>query len=73
MTSLGRIVLIMLVLLGVLCVIVGAVLRHYIGGFFETVAREERKQSEQYEAERLARITEKESKQEKTDKTGEES
>ena len=54
MSELGKAVLIALALLSVLCVIVGSVIRHYVGGFFETVAREEQEQAERFEAEKCA-------------------
>lgn len=41
MTDMQKVILVALGLLFILCVIVSMTLRHYIGGFLETVAREE--------------------------------
>ena len=46
MTTEQRVVLIALGVLAVLCMIVGMTLNHHIGGFLETVAREEEEQDE---------------------------
>lgn len=47
MTDLQKVLLIALGLLLMLCVVVSATLRHYIGGFLETVAREEEASGEE--------------------------
>lgn len=54
MTKLQWVILIALGVLAALAFVVSAVLRHYIGGFLENVAREEREQEERdaLEAER---------------------
>lgn len=54
MTGLKWVVAIALGVLLVLCLIVGATLNHHIGGFIETVAREEEEAREQAEAEAQA-------------------
>ena len=54
MSELQKTLLFALALLGAVCVIVGAVLRHHIGGFIETVAREAREEREREEREAQA-------------------
>ena len=49
MTDEQRIILIALGVLLILCLIVGATLNHHIGGFLETVAREEEESQEDEE------------------------
>ena len=51
MTDIQKTLLIALGLLMIVCAIVGAVVRRQIGGFFETVAREEREAEEARERE----------------------
>ena len=46
MTDEARVMFIILGVLLALCVIVGLTLNHHIGGFLETVAREEEEQAE---------------------------
>ena len=49
MTDMQKVILAALGLLLVLCVVVSLTLRHYIGGFLETVAREEEESEEEAE------------------------
>ena len=51
MTDGGKIILIALGVLLALCLIVGLTLNHHIGGFIETVAREEEEARQREEAE----------------------
>ncbi|MBQ6374992.1 MAG: hypothetical protein IJJ45_10985 [Clostridia bacterium] len=67
MDVLIRTLLVAAIMLAALGFIVGAVLRHQIGGFIETVAREAREAEEQEELERQQRLQSNES---KIDKTG---
>ena len=53
MTEVQWVVAIALGVLLVLCLIVGGTLNHHIGGFIETVAREEEEERERAEAEAL--------------------
>lgn len=50
MTDMQKVILIALGLLFILCVIVSLTLRHYIGGFLETVAREEEESEREADA-----------------------
>jgi len=50
MTDLQKVILVALGLLFILCVIVSLTLRHYIGGFLETVAREEEESNQESDA-----------------------
>ena len=54
MTDWQKVILIALGLLLILCAIVSVTLRHYIGGFLETVAREEEAAAEEEEKKREA-------------------
>ncbi|MBQ8109302.1 MAG: hypothetical protein IJ124_03945 [Clostridia bacterium] len=50
MTSTQKIVLIALAVAGVVCLLVGLSLMHYIGGFMRTVEDEARKEKEERDA-----------------------
>lgn len=54
MTDTQKIILIALLALGVLCVVVGLTLSHYIGGFIRHVEEEAREEAEAEEARRAA-------------------
>ena len=56
MTDLQKVILVALGTLILLALIVGAVLRHHIGGFIETVAREAREEEERLEREYEAQM-----------------
>ena len=56
MTEIQKTLLAALGFLIAVCVIVGAVLRHHIGGFIETVAREAREEEARREREDEARL-----------------
>lgn len=54
MTDTQKIILIALLALGAICVIVGATLSHYIGGFIQQVEKEAQEEAEAEEARRRA-------------------
>ena len=56
MTQIQTAILIALILLGVLSLVVGLVLRHYIGGFIQTVEKEAEEQARAEEEERAAAL-----------------